>query len=71
MFLSSIAAVAEAAEEHGNPKLHTWPAGLIAAIVFFALAMVTLSYKNVANRHHDKAERYAAEHGTDEHGAGH
>ena len=70
MFLSTIATLA--AEEHENVMLHTFPAGLIAATVFFALAMVTLSYKNVANRHKDKADRFAAENGGDHgHGAGH
>lgn len=53
--------------EHGNVMLETFPAGLIAAGIFFALAMVTLSYKNVANRHAAKAEQFAREHGHDAH----
>ena len=44
--------------------------GLIAFIVFVALAIVTYSYRDVANRHRFKAEAYAARHGEDEH-AGH
>jgi hypothetical protein len=39
--------------------------------VFTALALVTLSYKNVANRHSAKAEAFAAKHGKDGHEAGH
>jgi hypothetical protein len=39
--------------------------------VFAFLGLVTLSYKNVANRHSAKAEAWAAKHGKDSHGAGH
>ncbi|WP_395243103.1 hypothetical protein ACGGZK_13210 [Agromyces sp. MMS24-K17] len=44
--------------------------GLIAFIIFVSLALVTLSYRDVANRHRAKAEAYAARHAGDEH-AGH
>jgi hypothetical protein len=42
--------------------------GLIAIIVFAALAFVAASYRDVANRHRAKAEAYAARHGGGEHG---
>ena len=38
------------------------------AFVFAALAFVTASYRDVANRHRSKAEAYAARHGGGEHG---
>jgi len=44
--------------------------GLIAFTILLALSFVTLSYRDVANRHRAKAEAYAARHGGDEH-AGH
>ena len=50
--------------------MQTLPAGIIAAGVFALLGLVTLSYRNVANRHSGKAEKFAAQH-SDEHGAGH
>ncbi len=42
--------------------------GLIAFAIFIALGFVTLSYRDVANRHRAKAEAYAARHSGDEHG---
>lgn len=57
--------------EHGNVMLETFPSAIIAAVIFFALAMVTYSYKNVANRHSAKAEKFARENGQDSHGSGH
>ena len=66
-----VSLVAEGGEHGGNVMLQTFPAALIAAAVFFALAMVTYSYKNVANRHSAKAEQFARENGHDSHGAGH
>lgn len=58
--MTFIAAVATAAEEHGNVALETLPFAIIAAVVFSALALVTFSYRNVANRHSDKVERAEA-----------
>jgi len=43
--------------------------GLIAFGIFIALAIVTYSYRDVANRHRFKAEAYAARHGEDDHAA--
>ncbi len=62
------ALIAAEAEHHGNVALDTVIYGLIAAGVFAALALVTLSYRHVANRHSAKAEAWAARHGQD---AGH
>jgi len=42
--------------------------GVVAIIIFAALAFVTASYRDVANRHRRKAEAYAARHGGSEHG---
>ena len=46
----------------------TWMYGLIALIIFAALASVVASYRDVANRHRSKAEAYAARHSGGEHG---
>lgn len=37
--------------------------GLIALIIFIVLGFVTFSFRDVANRHIEKAEAYAREHG--------
>ncbi|WP_203135249.1 hypothetical protein [Microbacterium sp. JZ31] len=72
MHLAAALAVAAAAEtEHeGNVMLMTLPAGLIAAVVFTLLAVVTASYRNVSNRHADPAQVQATE-GHSEHETGH
>ncbi|WP_341934156.1 hypothetical protein MRBLWO14_003297 [Microbacterium sp. LWO14-1.2] len=69
--VAQIAMAAAQTEHHGNVALETIIFGVIAAIVFAFLALVTLSYKNVANRHSAKAEAWAARHGKDGHEAGH
>lgn len=66
--VAQVAIAAAEAEHHGNVALETLIYGLIAAGVFAALAMVTLSHRNVANRHSAKADAWAARHGQD---AGH
>ncbi|WP_248305451.1 hypothetical protein [Agromyces sp. H66] len=48
--------------------IEPWVYGLIALVLFAALAFVTASYRDVANRHRSKAEAYAARHGGGEHG---
>ena len=45
-----------------------WVYGLVALIIFAALAFVAASYRDVANRHRAKAAAYAARHGGGEHG---
>ncbi len=66
-----IAFAAEESEHHGNVALETVGFGIIAFAVFVALAFVTLSYRNVANRHSHKAEAYARAHANDVQQAGH
>jgi hypothetical protein len=69
--VAQIAMAAAETEHHGNVALETLIFGVIAAIVFAALGLVTHSYRNVANRHAAKAEAWAARHGKDGHGTGH
>jgi len=66
-----VALAAEESEHHGNVALETVGYGIVAIVVFAALALVTLSYRNVANRHSRKAEAYAQAHANDVHHAGH
>jgi heme/copper-type cytochrome/quinol oxidase subunit 2 len=72
MTLATIIAIAaEEAEHHGNVALETVGYGIVAVLVFAALALVTLSYRNVANRHSHKAEAYAKAHANDVQRSGH
>ncbi|MET0734623.1 MAG: hypothetical protein ABWY55_03130 [Microbacterium sp.] len=66
-----LAFAAEESEHHGNVALETVGYGIVAITVFAALALVTLSYRNVANRHAHKAEAYAKAHADDVQRAGH
>lgn len=59
---SLIAFAAAEAEHHGNVALETFWYGAVALAVFTLLAIVTVSYRNVANRHAPKAEAYARTH---------
>ena len=70
-FATIIALAAEESEHHGNVALETVGFGIIAIVVFAALALVTASYRNVANRHAHKAEAYAKSHADDVQRAGH
>ncbi len=72
MTLASIVALAAAGTEpHGNVALETIGYGITALVVFAALALVTLSYRHVANRHPHKAAAYARTHVNDTHESGH
>ncbi|MFD4957428.1 hypothetical protein [Microbacterium sp. NPDC058389] len=72
MTLATIIAIAaEEAEHTGNVALETVGYGIVAVVVFAALALVTLSYRNVANRHSQKAEAYAKAHANDVQRSGH
>ena len=62
---------AEETEHHGNVALETFWYGAVALAVFGLLALVTASYRNVANRHSHKAEAYAKAHANDVQKAGH
>jgi NADH:ubiquinone oxidoreductase subunit 2 (subunit N) len=66
-----VALAAEESEHSGNVALETLGYGIVAICVFAALAIVTLSYRNVANRHSQKAEAYARAHANDVHHTGH
>ncbi|UYO95804.1 hypothetical protein OED01_09285 [Microbacterium sp. M28] len=69
--VAQFAMAAAETEHHGNVALETLIFGVIAAIVFALLGLVTFSYRHVANRHSAKADAWAAQHGKDGHGAGH
>lgn len=72
MTLATILAfAAEESEHHGNVAFETVGYGITAIVIFAALALVTLSYRNVANRHSHKAEAYAKAHANDVQRAGH
>jgi hypothetical protein len=71
MTLATLLVLAAEEGEHGNVALETVIFGIIAIAVFAALALVTLSYRNVANRHAHKADAYKAAHANDVHQAGH
>jgi len=66
-----IAFAAEEAEHTGNVALETLVYPIIAISTFALLALVTLSYRNVANRHAHKAEAYAKAHAADLQQTGH
>ncbi len=68
---SLIAFAAEGTEKGGNVMLETIVFPIIAMSVFATLALVTLSYRNVANRHSHKAEAYAKAHANDVQQTGH
>lgn len=65
MLFATIAAAAETEHDAGAVMLQTFPFGLIAFVVFSLLAFVTLSYRNVSNRHAPKGEAYARAHAND------
>lgn len=72
MSLATIVTLAaEGAAEHGNVQAETFVYGAIAFVVFLALGLVTLSFRNVSNRHAQKAEAYAQAHPVDPAQAGH
>ena len=71
MTIATIVALAAETEHHGNVALETVWYGIVAICIFGALAVVTLSYRNVANRHSHKAEAYARAHANDVQHVGH
>jgi heme/copper-type cytochrome/quinol oxidase subunit 2 len=71
MTVATLIALAAEEAEHHNVALETVGFGIIAIVVFLALAFVTLSYRNVANRHSPKAEAYARAHANDVQQTGH
>ena len=71
MTVATLIALAAEEAEHHNVALETVGFGIIAIVVFLGLAFVTLSYRNVANRHSPKAEAYARAHANDVQQTGH
>jgi hypothetical protein len=72
MTLATILVLAAEETEHsGNVALETIGYGITALAIFGALALVTVSYRNVANRHSRKADAYAKAHANDVQQAGH
>jgi hypothetical protein len=67
--------VLSAAEAHAELPMPTWAYGLISLLIFIALAAVTFSYRDVANRHSHRSAPDAAAHagapGATHHGTGH
>lgn len=68
MSFSSVAvAAAESATVLNELPIPAPGYGAIAAVLFLVLGLVTFSFRDVANRHQDKAEAYAREHGSANH----
>lgn len=66
MTLATITALAAAqTEHHGNVQAETMIFGVIALVIFLTLGLITLSYRNVANRHGHKADAHAARTGSE------
>ena len=68
--MSVLATIAVAAEEAHQLNVLWMPAplfGVVFFVVMAALAGVTFSFRDVANRHAEKAEAYAREHGAQQH----
>lgn len=67
------AAIFRAAEIVNELPMPAWVFGIVAFVALTALAVVTFSFRDVANRHSEKADRYFREHGgqgAPEHGGG-
>ena len=71
MTVATIVALAAEAEHHGNVPAETFIYGLVAFVIFCLLGFVTLSFRNVSNRHAAKAEAYARTHADELEQAGH
>ena len=71
MTFATITALAAAESELHVGILVTFGYGIVALVVFLALGLVTLSYRNVANRNAPKAEAYARTHADELTQAGH
>ncbi|GAB2691196.1 hypothetical protein BKA24_002183 [Microbacterium marinum] len=71
-FATTLTLAAAETEPHGgNVMAETFGYGIVAFVVFLSLGLVTLSYRNVANRHAHKAEAYAAKNPAPQAGHGH
>ena len=65
--LATIAAASEGAHVVTELPIPGVMYGVIGFALFMVLGLVTFSFRDVANRHSDKAAAYAREHG-DSHG---
>lgn len=68
----SVLATALVAAEEGGHVVHELPMppiayGIVVFAIFVVFSVITFSFRNVANRHAEKAEAYAREHGEDAH----
>lgn len=70
-FATIVALASGEVAEKGNIQAETFVFGVIAFVVFLALGVVTMSYRNVANRHAHKADAYAKAHPAELSQAGH
>lgn len=68
--MSAIYAASEAVHVVNELPFPAFFFGLITLVILGSFVLVTMSYGSVANRHSEKAEKYAREHGG-EHGQGH
>lgn len=56
---TTLALAAAETEHHGNVMAETFIYGVVALALFLSLGLVVLSYRNVANRHSQKAAAWA------------
>ena len=66
-FLTAVPAEAELVQL----PMPTWAYGVVALVIFVALAVVVWSFRDVANRHQGKADAYAASRGGEPGHGGH
>lgn len=71
MTFATITALAAAETEHHVGLFDNVGYGIVALVVFLLLGFVTLSFRNVANRHSHKADAYARAHADELPQAGH
>lgn len=62
-FLATIVAAAEGAHIVNEPVIPPPMIGVLVFALFIILGAVTFSFRDVANRHSEKAEAFAREHG--------
>lgn len=66
--LATIALASEEGHHIVNELLFPAPVfGVITFTIFMVLGLVMFSFRDVANRHSEKAEAYAREHGNNQH----
>lgn len=63
---TSIAFASEGAEVVNELPFPPYVFGIAVMVLFIVLALITYSFRDVANRHQEKAEAYAREHGAEQ-----